>query len=195
VKEAWPNSVASFFVSRVDTMVDPMLEKTGAPEGLALRGKIAVANAKLAYQRFRETFYGEPFAALRRKGAHIQRPLWGSTSTKNPKYSDVLYVEDLIGPDTVNTMPRKTLAAFRDHGNVRDTLPEEIDQARNQIAQLGNLGIDFNAVTEQLQNDGVDAFAASYDQLLGTLKNKRKDILATTRRMAWPIQQMPTILN
>ena len=183
-KEAWPCSVASFFVSRVDVMVDPMLEKIGAPEGLALQGKIATANAKLAYRRFREIFYGEPFAALRRKGARVQRPLWGSTGTKNPKYSDVLYVEELIGPDTVNTVPPKTLAAFRDHGRVRDTLQEDIEQARLQIAQLGNLGIDLNAVTEQLQNDGVDAFSASYDKLLATLKTKREDILATANHAA-----------
>ncbi|HET7062040.1 MAG TPA: transaldolase [Nitrosospira sp.] len=179
VKEAWPYSVASFFVSRVDTMVDPILEKIGAPEGLALRGKIAIANAKLAYQRFRETFYGEPFAALRRKGARVQRPLWGSTSTKNPNYSDVLYVEELIGPDTVDTIPPKTLAAFRDHGRVRDTLEEGIEQARREIAELGNLGIDLNAITEQLQKDGVDAFAASYEKLLNTLKKKRQELLAT----------------
>lgn len=184
VKEAWPYSVASFFVSRVDTMVDPILEKIGAPEGLALRGKIAIANAKLAYQRFKETFYGEPFAALRRKGARVQRPLWGSTSTKNPKYSDVLYVEELIGPDTVDTIPPKTLAAFRDHGRVRNTLEEGIEQARREIAELGNLGIDLNAITEQLQNDGVDAFAASYEKLLGTLKKKRQDLLATANHPA-----------
>ena len=179
VKEAWPYSVASFFVSRVDVIVDPMLEKIGAPEGLALRGKIAIANAKLAYQRFRETFYGETFAALRKKGALVQRPLWGSTGTKNPAYSDVLYVEELIGPDTVNTVPPKTLAAFRDHGHVRDTLQEGIAQAKTDIAQLGNLGIDLNAITQKLQDDGVDAFAASYDKLLATLKTKRQNILAT----------------
>jgi transaldolase len=149
-----------------------------------LQGKIATANAKLAYRRFREIFYGEPFAALRRKGARVQRPLWGSTGTKNPKYSDVLYVEELIGPDTVNTVPPKTLAAFRDHGRVRDTLQEDIEQAKVQIAQLGNLGIDLNTVTGQLQNDGVDAFSASYDKLLATLKTKREDILATANHAA-----------
>ena len=183
-KEAWPYSVASFFVSRIDVMVDPMLEKIGAPEGLALRGKIAISSTKLAYQRFREIFYGEPFAALRRKGARVQRPLWGSTGTKNPAYSDVLYIEELIGPDTINTVPPKTLAAFRDHGRVRDTLQEGIAQAKADIAELGNLGIDLIAVTEQLQNDGVDAFAASYDKLLGTLKAKRQDVLATANHTA-----------
>ncbi|HEX8873861.1 MAG TPA: transaldolase [Nitrosospira sp.] len=184
LREVWPYSVASFFVSRVDVMIDPMLEKIGAPEGLALRGKIAIANAKLAYQRFREIFYGEPFEALRRRGARVQRPLWGSTGTKNPAYSDILYVEELIGPDTVNTVPPKTLAAFRDHGRVRDTLREGVAQAGIDIAQLGNLGIDLNAVTETLQNDGVDAFAASYDKLLGTLKTKRQDVLATANHAA-----------
>src|SRR5687768_5201644 len=150
----WPVSVASFFVSRVDTMIDALLEKIGTPEALGLRGKIAIANAKLAYQRFREIFYGEPFAALHGKGARVQRPLWGSTGTKNEAYSDVLYVEELIGPDTVNTVPPQTLAAFRDHGRVRETLLEDIAQAKTDIAQLENLGIDLDAVTEKLQNDG-----------------------------------------
>src|SRR5688500_3797988 len=180
----WPFSVASFFVSRVDVLIDPLLEKIGTPEALGLRGKIAIANAKLAYQRFREIFYGEPFAALRAKGARVQRPLWGSTGTKNPAYSDVLYVEELIGPDTVNTVPPKTLAAFRDHGRARETLLENITQAKTDIAQLENLGIDLGAVTEKLQNDGAAAFAASYDKLLAELKNKRRDILATCNHPA-----------
>ncbi|SOD41980.1 transaldolase [Nitrosovibrio sp. Nv4] len=180
----WPVSVASFFVSRVDVLIDPLLEKIGTPEALALRGKIAIANAKLAYQRFRDIFYGEPFAALRAKGARVQRPLWGSTGTKNPAYSDVLYVEELIGPDTVNTVPPKTLAAFREHGRVRETLLENIAQAKTDIAQLENLGIDLEAVTEKLQNDGAAAFAASYDKLLAELKNKRHDILATCNHPA-----------
>lgn len=180
----WPVSVASFFVSRVDVLIDPLLEKIGTPEALALRGKIAIANAKLAYQRFREIFYGEPFAALRDKGARVQRPLWGSTGTKNPGYSDVLYVEELIGPDTVNTVPPKTLAAFRDHGRVRETLRENITQAKTDIAQLEALGIDLGALTEKLQNDGAAAFAASYDKLLAELKNKRQDILATCNHPA-----------
>jgi transaldolase len=180
----WPVSVASFFVSRVDTMIDPLLEKIGTPEALGLRGKIAIANAKLAYQRFREIFYGEPFAALHEKGARVQRPLWGSTGTKNEAYSDVLYVEELIGPDTVNTLPPKTLAAFRDHGRVRETLQENIAQAKADIAQLRNLGIDLDAATEKLQNDGVAAFSASYDKLIAALKDKRRDILATSSHPA-----------
>lgn len=174
----WPVSVASFFVSRIDGIVDPLLEKIGTPAALGLRGKIAIANAKLAYQRFRETFYGEPFADLRSKGARIQRPLWGSTGTKNPAYSDVLYVEQLIGPDTINTLPPKTLAAFRDHGRVHETLTENVAQAEADIVLLQELGIDFDAVTRKLQEDGVAAFAASYDQLLAALNAKRQDILA-----------------
>jgi transaldolase len=174
----WPVSVASFFVSRVDNMVDPLLEKNGSPAALALRGKIAIANTKLAYQRFREIFYGEPFADFRSRGAHVQRPLWGSTGTKNPAYSDVMYLEQLIGPDTVNTVPPKTLAAFRDHGRVRETLTENIAQAEADIAQLPAFGIDLEAITEKLQDDGVAAFADSYDKLLAALKAKRHDIVA-----------------
>ncbi|MEP7072689.1 MAG: transaldolase [Nitrosospira sp.] len=179
-KITWPVSVASFFVSRVDNIVDPLLEKNGSPEALALRGKIAIANAKLAYQRFREIFYGEPFAAFRNKGARVQRPLWGSTGTKNPAYSDVLYLEELIGPDTVNTVPPKTLHAFRDHGHARVTLTENVAQAEADIARLPDFGIDLDAITEKLQDDGVDAFAESYDKLLAALKTKRQDVLAQT---------------
>lgn len=180
----WPVSVASFFVSRVDNVIDPMLEKIGTQEALALRGKIAIANAKLAYQRFRETFYGEPFDSWRKKGVHVQRPLWASTSTKNPAYSDVLYVEELVGPDTVNTMPLKTLEAFRDHGRTSETLRKGLAQAEADVAQLKELGIDLNAVTEKLQNDGVDSFAASYDKLLASLKKKRQEILTTSDQTA-----------
>jgi transaldolase len=174
----WPVSVASFFVSRVDTAVDPLLEKIGSTEALNLRGKIAIANAKLAYQRFHETFHGEPFASLRAQGAPVQRPLWGSTGTKNPAYPDVMYVEELIGPETVNTLPPKTLAAFRDHGRARQTLQEGVDQAEADIAQLRELGIDLDAVTRKLQEDGVAAFAASYDKLLAALNGKRQSIAA-----------------
>ncbi|SFU53203.1 transaldolase [Nitrosospira multiformis] len=180
----WPVSVASFFVSRVDNVIDPMLEKIGTQEALALRGKIAIANAKLAYQRFRETFYGEPFDSWRKKGVHVQRPLWASTSTKNPAYSDVLYVEELVGPDTVNTLPLKTLEAFRDHGRASETLGKGLAQAEADVAELKKLGIDLNAVTEKLQNDGVDSFAASYDKLLASLKKKRQEILTTSDQTA-----------
>lgn len=179
-----PVSVASFFVSRVDTAVDALLEKIGTPDALNLRGKIAIANAKLAYQRFREVFYGEPFSALRDKGARVQRPLWGSTGTKNPAYSDVLYLEKLIGPDTINTVPPKTLQAFCDHGRVHPTLQEDMAQAKASIAELAHLGIDLDAITEKLQNDGVASFAASYDKLLGAIKEKRRDILAACNHAA-----------
>lgn len=182
--KTWPVSVASFFVSRVDTAVDAVLDKIGTPEALGLRGRIAIANAKLAYQRFREIFYGEPFAVWRDKGVHVQRTLWGSTGTKNPAYSDVLYVEELIGPDTVNTVPLKTLDAFRDHGRVGETLQKGLAQAEADVAQLKNLGVDLNAITDKLQNDGVDSFAASYDKLLASIKNKRQEILATSEHPA-----------
>jgi transaldolase len=177
-KTTWPVSVASFFVSRVDTVVDPLLEKNGSPEALALRGKIAIANAKLAYQRFRDIFCGDPFADFRRKGARVQRPLWGSTGTKNPAYSDVLYIEQLIGPDTINTVPPKTLDAFRDHGHVHETLTENVGQAKADIAKLPDFGIDLDTITEKLQDDGVVAFSKSYDKLLAALRTKREDILA-----------------
>ncbi len=172
-------SVASFFVSRVDTVVDRELEAVGTPEALALRGKAAVANAKLAYKRFREIFYGAPFAKLAEKGVHVQRPLWASTSTKNPSYSDVLYVEELIGSDTVNTMPPKTLDAFRDHGDVRETVTENVDEAERVIEAVEALGISLRKVTEKLQEDGVEAFAKSYEQLLETIGEKRADIEAS----------------
>lgn len=166
-------SVASFFVSRVDAVVDRMLEAIGTPEALGLRGKAAIANAKDAYRRFRELFHGEPFADLRRRGGRVQRPLWASTGTKNPAYSDVLYAEELIGPDTVNTVPPATLNAFRDHGRVRASLDEGLDDAIDTLARLAALGIDLDVVGGQLQADGVAAFAASYDHLLATLDAKR----------------------
>lgn len=172
------SSVASFFVSRVDTAVDAMLEKMGTPEALALRGKIAVANAKLAYKRFREVFSGDRWEKLARRGARVQRPLWASTGTKNPAYSDVLYVEELIGPDTINTMPPATMNAFRDHGRVRgETISENVAEAEASIAKLAKLGIDLHQVTEKIQEDGVVAFIESLDKLLETLEEKRCVIL------------------
>ncbi|MGQ0568285.1 MAG: bifunctional transaldolase/phosoglucose isomerase [Armatimonadota bacterium] len=171
-------SVASFFVSRVDTPVDRALETLGERDALALRGKIAIANAKLAYRRFREIFYGQAFEALRRRGARVQRPLWASTGTKDPNYSDVLYVEELIGPDTVNTVPPATLNAFRDHGRVRGaTVQEDVSGAEHAISRLKDFGIDLDAITEQLQVDGVDAFKKSLDHLYATLDGKRSMIV------------------
>ena len=170
-------SVASFFVSRVDTVVDKALESNGTPEAKALLGKIAVANSKVVYRRFLEIFHGEGFAALRQRGARVQRPLWASTGTKNPAYSDVLYVENLIGAETVNTLPPETLNAFRDHGKVRGTTVREgLAEADAALARLPSLGIDLNAVTEKLQRDGVAAFAASFDQLMAALEKKRESM-------------------
>ncbi|HET7393438.1 MAG TPA: bifunctional transaldolase/phosoglucose isomerase, partial [Candidatus Binatia bacterium] len=167
-------SVASFFVSRVDTMVDRELEKIGTPEAKSCLGKIAIANSKVVYQRFREIFHGEGFVALRQRGARVQRPLWASTGTKNPNYSDVLYVEHLIGPETVNTLPVETLNAFKDHGRVSDaTVRQGLDEAPEALARLKELGIDLNAIGEKLQDDGVAAFATSFDSLMSTLEKKR----------------------
>jgi len=169
-------SVASFFVSRVDTLVDRELERIGTPEALALRGKAAIANCKLVYQRFRKLFSGDDFATQLQRGARVQRLLWGSTSTKNPAYSDVLYVDELIGPDTINTIPLETIEAFNDHGKVRRTLDEGIEAAEQVLADLRRLDIDLDAITEQLQRDGVQAFADSLDQLLKALVEKRGEL-------------------
>lgn len=172
-------SVASLFVSRIDTALDRALEANGSSEALALRGKIAIANAKRVYRRFREIFYGEPFESLRKKGARIQRPLWGSTGTKNPAYSDVLYVEELIGRDTVNTLPPATLSAFRDHGRVRGaTVEEGLEEAERALARLKQLGLKLDETAEKLQAEGVGAFADSFERLLAGIEEKRKNIFA-----------------
>ncbi|MCZ6766488.1 MAG: transaldolase [bacterium] len=167
-------SVASFFVSRVDGIVDKALDENGSPEALSLKGRIAVANAKLAYKRFQEIFEGESFKKLAGAGAHVQRPLWASTSTKNPDYNDVLYVDELIGPHTVNTLPPNTLEAFRDHGKVAATLATGVDEAKSQMVALKGLGIDFGALAEKLQVDGVASFAKSFEDLLSSLEKKRQ---------------------
>ncbi|WP_127475320.1 transaldolase [Sulfurivermis fontis] len=166
-------SVASLFISRVDSAVDKQLEAIGTDAALALRGRCAIANAKVIYQRFRQLFDGAEFAALRGRGARVQRPLWGSTGTKNPAYSDVLYVDELIGPDTVNTLPPATLKAFLEHGHVAATLTAQLPEARQVLAQVAALGIDLEAVCAQLQREGVKQFADAYDQLLATLRQKR----------------------
>ena len=173
-------SVASFFVSRVDTMVDRALETLGMAQAQAktLLGKIAIANSKMVYQRFLQIFHGEGFVALRQRGARVQRPLWASTGTKNPAYSDVLYVENLIGAETVNTLPPETLNAFKDHGTVPgETVRDSLDAAAAALGRLKALGIDLDAITERLQQDGVAAFAASFDQLLAALEKKRNIII------------------
>ncbi|HWH78377.1 MAG TPA: transaldolase, partial [Candidatus Binatus sp.] len=172
-------SVASFFVSRVDTVVDKSLGAVGSAEAKALLGKIAIANSKVVYRRFLEIFHGEGFAGLRQRGARVQRPLWASTGTKNPAYSDVLYVENLIGAETVNTLPPDTINAFRDHGRIPGaTVKEGFAEADAALASLARLGIDLAAITEKLQVDGVAAFAASFDQLLSALENKRNSMTA-----------------
>ncbi len=177
------HSVASFFVSRVDTLIDKRLdEKAAAASGpakdrlLALRGKAGLANSKIVYQDFRSIFGAEPFIALRGRGARVQRPLWASTGTKNPAYSDLLYVENLVGPDTVNTMPEKTLDALLDHGSESptDTVLEGVAESRQVLDDLTAVGIDVEAVGEELQKDGVALFEKSYDQLLGTIEQRRQ---------------------
>ena len=158
-------SVASLFLSRVDTLVDAQLEALGG-EALSLRGKTAVATAKLAYLRYRERFHGAEFAALRALDARPQLMLWASTGTKNPAYSDLLYVEPLIGEETVNTLPDATLAALRDHGTVAATLREDIDEAAAQYAELERLGIDLTQVGERLQGEGLTQFEQAFAALL-----------------------------
>jgi transaldolase/glucose-6-phosphate isomerase len=170
-------SVASFFVSRVDTAVDARL-----PEGSPLRGKIAVANAKVAYQVFRRVFSGPRWERLAAEGARVQRPLWASTSTKNPNYSDVLYVDELIGSDTVNTMPEQTLRAFADHGNVRRTIDENVEEAERLIASLPDAGIDLDQVTAKLLEEGIDAFSKDYEKLLQAVEAKVQSIVEEERR-------------
>jgi transaldolase/glucose-6-phosphate isomerase len=172
-------SVASFFVSRVDGLVDKALEKVGNQD---LQGKIAVANTKLAYARFREVFSGERWERLAAQGARVQRPLWASTSTKNPRYPDTLYVDTLIGPHTVNTVPPATIDAFLDHGTVALTLEAGLDEARDQVTRLAELGIDLDAITEQLQDEGVISFANAFDSLLAGIAAKRERLLAEWRR-------------
>jgi transaldolase len=173
VEPARVASVASFFVSRVDTKVDAALDAIATPAALDLRGKAAIANSKLAYRRFGELFSGDAFAAHAERGARVQRPLWASTSTKNPDYRDVIYVEELIGADTVNTLPVATLEAFRDHGRLRASLREDPAAAEQVFAGLADLGVDIDAITEELQVEGVSAFAASFDQLLAALDAAR----------------------
>ena len=170
-------SVASFFVSRVDGKVDQALEQIGTTEALSLRGKIAVANSKRVYRRFQEIFDENLLIRLRQKGARSQRVLWGSTSTKNPDYPDVLYVETLIGADTVNTMPPATIDAFRDHGTVSRTVDRDLDEADAQLARLAELGVDLDNITEQPQAEGVKAFADSFDHLLKTIDSERRAII------------------
>jgi transaldolase len=166
-------SVASVFVSRLDAVVDPMLDAIGSPESQRLRGRVALANARRIYRRFLEIFHGARFVDLRRQGVRIQRPLWASTGTKDSTYSDVRYLEGLAAPDTVTTVPPVTLDGFRNHGTVPASL-EGVDTDDATLAGAAALGLDLQAITEQLQSDGVAAFARSYAELLDTLAQKRR---------------------
>lgn len=177
------SSVASFFVSRVDSKVDEKLEKLGNEE---LLGKIGIANAKVAYQRFLDLFSGPRWQTLAEKGARVQRPLWGSTSTKNPDYPDTLYVDELIGPHTVNTVPPKTLDAFLDHGTVERTIDKNPEEAQRQLEQLAELGISLEQVTDELLEEGVEKFAAAFTSLLQTIEErKQRDREMERARKTW----------
>jgi len=168
-------SVASFFVSRVDTEADKRLEQLGRTD---LQGKLAVANAKLAYQNYKRVFSGERWDRLAARGANTQRCLWASTSTKNPAYRDVMYVEDLIGPDTVNTMPEETIEAFQDHGVVADTLEQGLDEARKLFDDLREAGVDYDDVSDTLEREGVQKFSDSFNELKQGIREKRAVLAA-----------------
>ncbi len=171
-------SVASFFVSRVDTLLDKLLEEADNAEAKELQGKLAIANAKAAYKKFKEVFGGERFKALAKKGAQVQRPLWASTSTKNPAYRDVLYAEELIGPDTVDTMTPATIEALKDHGQARASLEEGLAEAPAMLEKLADFGISYDEATQKLQDDGVTAFADAFVGLLDILEEKRETIVS-----------------
>src|SRR5215212_7217568 len=179
-------SVASFFVSRVDTAIDSDLEyrarharsedERAALE--ALTGKAAIANAKLAYQKFKEIFHGERFSKLKARGAQVQRCLWASTGTKNPKYPDTYYVDNLVGPETVNTVPPQTYTAFRDHGTVASTLEADLDDASGALRKLADIGVSLKEVTEKLQREGLTAFVGSFDTLVESIEAKRDALIS-----------------
>jgi len=179
-------SVASFFVSRVDTAVDKLLENIAIeqPAAAQLQGQIAIANAKLAYAWYQRIFESQRFDALRQAGAATQRLLWASTGTKNPAYSDVLYLDALIGSDTVNTVPPATYAAFKDHGQPHATLKEGLEEAEEHIAKLREMGIDLDAVTQQLEKEGVQSFAKSFTNLLDAIAAKSDSIRADKRAVS-----------
>ncbi len=177
-------SVASFFVSRVDTNVDKRL-----PEGSPLRGKAAVANAKLAYEQFEKTFQGERWEKLKAQGARLQRPLWASTSTKNPAYPDTIYVDNLVGPHTVNTIPPQTLEAVKDHGKTDITINKDVNKAHNEIAQLEAAGISMDQVTQELEDEGVKAFADAITALLKTIDDRRRAAVSSLGLLAAPVSK------
>ena len=182
------SSVASFFVSRVDTEVDKRIDAllaSASPDAAErlkkLKGRVAVANAKLAYALFQERFSGPRWEALAAQGARLQRPLWASTSTKNPEYRDVKYVEDLIGPETVNTIPPATIEAFRDHGEVKRTVDSNIDAERALLAELEEVGISLESVTDKLLTDGLKSFQKSFDSLIARMKTKATELAKAAR--------------
>jgi transaldolase len=173
------HSVASFFLSRVDTEVDARLERIATPHALALRGRAALAQANAAYHLFRLRFSGPRWEALAARGARVQRPLWASTSTKNPAYADTMYVDGLVAPETVTTLTEATIAAFEDHGTVARSIEDWTDEAFRTLEELAVVGIDMRDVSAQLEADGVAAFSRSFGQLLLTLGARRSD---TSRR-------------
>jgi transaldolase len=169
-------SVASFFVSRVDSKVDKYLEEKGTRAALEARGQAAIANAKMAYVSYTEIFGGDEFADLRAAGGRVQRCLWASTSTKNPDYRDVMYVEELIGPETVNTMPIETINAFLDHGEIKRTIDTDVDNARQALREVEASGISMERVTDELIDEGMASFGKSFDELIETIESKRKEL-------------------
>jgi transaldolase len=169
-------SVASFFVSRIDTEADKRLDQIGGHD--ELKGKLAVANARLAYQRYKAIFAGPRWEYLQSKGATPQRVLWASTSVKNPDYPDTMYVEQLIGPDTVNTMPEETISDYQDHGHPKARLESELEQARKLFDDLAAAGVDYTDVTDTLEREGVEKFSTAFDELLAALEQKRSSLVA-----------------
>ncbi len=177
-------SVASFFVSRVDSKIDPQL-----PDGSDLKGKAAIANAKLAYDEYQKTFAGRRWENLKVKSARVQRPLWASTSTKNPAYPDTLYVDELIGPETVNTIPPATLEAFKDHGNPAMTLVRNLDESKTALTQLAASGISMDVVTQELEDEGVKSFSDAFTQLLATIDERRKNAASSLGPLSAPVSK------
>ncbi len=165
-------SVASFFISRVDTEVDRRLESIGSPQALALRGEAAICQARMAYDMFRDIFSGTAWESLVQHGARVQRPLWASTSTKNPAYPDTVYVDQLIGPDSVNTLPDATIEAFRDHGTIERTIDRDVSASRRIWESLSRVGVDLEDVSLRLEDEGLTSFQNSFDDLMTTLDNK-----------------------
>jgi transaldolase len=167
-------SVASFFVSRIDTEADNRLEELGADD---LKGELAIANAKLAYQIYKEVFGGSRWRSLEERGANRQRLLWASTSTKNPEYSDVMYPENLVGPETVDTMPKSTIQAVMDHAEIRPTLEEAVEEAKELLKRLREVGVDYEDVTDVLETEGIQKFADPFNELLEEIKNKGRQLV------------------